>query len=116
MSAVLFAEGGGRCAQILLDVAAQIGRRGETEHVSNLIQCQRLVAQQAADVKRCVTDNPIVGGKAAHLLGHFGQVLGRDAQLVGIVSDLAVLTVIATLQHFQKTLHQLGILGMANKA
>ena len=93
---------------MLLHVAAEIGRRREAEHVGNAGERQGLVAQQAGNVEDGVAAYPVVGGVAAYLPGYFGQVFGRDAQLVGVPVDLTVLAERPVFQHVEETAHDGG--------
>ena len=95
---------------MLLHVTAEIGRRRETEQVGDADEGQRLVAEQAGDVEHGVAVYPIVGGITAYLAGNFGQVFGRDAQLVGIPVHFAVFAVRPVLQHVEEAAHDGGAL------
>ena len=87
-----------------------MGGGGKAEHVGDVGKRQAAVAQQAADVERGVARNPIRCWQTAHLLADLREILGRDAELVGIVTDVAVPAVIATLQQADELLHQLVLL------
>ena len=104
--ASLFAVLGGVEAEGTEDVAAEIGRRREVEHVRDLDKGQGLVPQQTGYVERGVTVDPVVGRISADRLRDLRQVFGRNAQGVGIIRHLAVITVVAVLQHIQETVHQ----------
>ena len=95
-------------AQVFLHEACEIRRRGEVELVADFGQGEALVAEQAADSQCGVARNPVVGGEAAHLLRHFGEIFRRDAELVGIVAYLAVSVEVAVLQQSKKAVHDLG--------
>lgn len=84
--------------------------RREAEHVADVGERERAVAQAAADVQGSVARDPVVGGQAAGTLRHLAQVLRRDTQFVGIVSNLAVLAEVAVLEHLDELFHQLVLL------
>ena len=94
--------------QIFLHEAREIGGRGEVELVADFGQGEAFVAKQAADFQCGVARNPVVGGEAAHLLCHLGEVFRRDAEFVGVVADFAVGLEVATLQQSEKAVHDLG--------
>ena len=95
-------------AQVFLHEAGEIRQGGEVELVGDVGQGKTFVAEQTANFQCGVTRNPVVGGEAAHLLRHFGEVFRRDAELVGIVADFAVGIEVATLQQSEKAVHDLG--------
>ena len=84
-------------AQVFLHEAGEIRQGGEVELVGDVGQGETFVVKQTADFQCGVSRNPVVGGEAAYLLRHFGEVFRRDAELVGIVADFAVCVEIAFL-------------------
>lgn len=61
MTSIAYKEWGfsvvrGGHAQILLHITAEISGRRETEHIGNLDESQRLVAQLAGDIEDSVTE------------------------------------------------------------
>ena len=80
----------------------------EIVHVGDIGQRQALVLQQMHQFDGCVTVNPRVGRETAHLLADLREILRRDAEFVGIVAHLAVLAIVATLQHPDEVVHHLS--------
>ena len=101
---------GGVEAEVAGDVVAEIGGRGETQHVGDGNERKRLVAQKARNLQRGITVDPEIGGITAHFLRDFGQVFGGDTELVGIPRNLTVRAELTVLQQGQKTVHNRGIL------
>ena len=97
-------------AQVFLYETGEIRQGGEVELVADFGQGEAFVAKQAADFQSSVARNPVVGGEAAYLLRHFGEVFRCDTKLVGIVADFAVRIEIAMFQKGEKTVHDLGVL------
>ena len=84
--------------------------RREAEHVSDVGERERAVAQAAADVQGSIARDPVVGWQTARTLRNLAQVLRRDTQFVGIVANLAVLAEVAVLEHLDELFHQLVLL------
>jgi len=80
------------------------------EAVADFGQGETLVAEQTADFQGRVARNPVVGGEAAHLLRHFGEVFRRDAELVGIIGNLAVIEECAVFQKGEEAVHDVVVL------
>ena len=106
----LFPEIGGLGSEIVLDVSAEVGEGREAEQVADFGKGACAVAQQSADVERGIARNPIVGRQSAHLFRHFAEIFGCDAEFVGVISYLAILSEIASFQQVDKLLHQLLVL------
>ena len=87
----------GRGTEVLLHVAGEVALRGEAVHVGNVGQREALVARQASDVDGGVSVDPEVGRVAAHLAAHLREILGRDAEFVGIIAHLTAAAVVAPL-------------------
>lgn len=104
------AVGGGVETEVVGDVVAEIGGRGETQHIGYSDKRQGLVAQETRNLQRRITVNPKIGGIAAYFLGDFGQVLGGYTELVGIPRNLAVRAELAVLQERQKAVHNRSVL------
>ena len=88
---------------MLLDVFAEERRIGETKTIAYLLDAQVGLFQAVANVLQDVFGNPLVGRLARLLLADDRQVLGRDAQLVGVRLDGAVLVVLSV-QQVEETL------------
>ena len=54
--------------KVMRYVSAEIGGRGEAEHIGNLYERKALVPKQTGDVERRITIDPKVGGITAHSL------------------------------------------------
>ena len=100
----------GLCAEVVLDITAEVCLRREAEAVGDVGEGEATVAQEATDVERRVARNPVGSRQSAHFLRDLGKVLRRDAKLVGIVGDVAVAAVVATLQQLDELAHQLVVL------
>ena len=100
---------GGGDTEVLTDVAAEVGCRGETEAESNLSESQRAVAQKAGELYGGVTVNPISRSAAADGFASLGEVFGRDAETGGIVGDVAAGAVVAALQHLKEAVHKVRV-------
>ena len=87
-----------------------MGEGGKAKHLADVGEGEAAVAQQTADIKRSVAGYPIVGRQATHLLRHIGEVLSRHAELVGVISYLAVAAKVALLKHLDELFHQLVLL------
>ena len=78
---------------------------GETEAVGDVGEREATVFEQMRELHGSVAVDPVVGRLTAHALADFREVLGRDAQLAGVPRHIAVLAVVATLQHGYETVH-----------
>jgi len=87
-----------------------VGEGREAEQVADFGKGACAVAQQSADVECGIARNPIVGRQSAHLFRHFAEIFGGDAEFVGVISYLAILSEIASFQQVDKLLHQLLVL------
>ncbi len=106
----LFPQVAGLCAEVVQDITAEMCLRREAEAVGNFGEGEATVAQEAADVERRVARNPVGCRQSTHFLRDLGKILRRDAKLVGIVGDVAVAAVVATLQQLDELAHQLMVL------
>lgn len=62
-----------------LDVTAEIGRRGEVEHLGNVHEAKAPVSQLAGNVQDREAVNPPVGRIAGNRLADFGEIFRSDA-------------------------------------
>ena len=97
-------------AKVFLHIAGEIRRRREIEPVADFGEREAPVAEQTADFQCGIARNPVVGREATHLLRHFGEVFRRDAELVGIIGDLAVLEKRAAFQKGEEAVHDVVVL------
>ena len=68
-------------AQVPLDIPAEIGRRGEVEHLGNVHETEAPVSELAGNVQDRETVDPPVGRIARDGLADFGEVLRSNAEL-----------------------------------
>ena len=94
-----------RSPEIVLDVAREVAEGGEVEAVGDVGEREALVFEQVREFHGGVTVDPVVGRLAADALTDFREVLGRDAQLAGVPCHIAMLAVIAALQHCHEAVH-----------
>jgi len=101
---------GGVETEVAGDVVAEIGGRGEAQHIGDGDERQGLVAQKARNLQRGITVDPEIGGITAHFLRDLGQVLGGYTEPVGVPRNLTVRAELTVLQQRQKTVHNRSIL------
>lgn len=85
-----------------------MGHTVEIHFIRNFL-CRKLsVHQQVPDFHDRELLNPVAGRASAHLSGYLVQMLGGDAQLLGIVGNRPVLAIAPPLQHLDETRHDDG--------
>ena len=68
-----------------MDVTAEIGRRGEVEHLGNVHETEAPVSELAGNVQDREPVDPPVGRIARDGLADFGKVLRSNAKFVRII-------------------------------
>ena len=85
---------------------AEVRDGREREHVGDVLQRQGRITQQAGDLQRRVTVDPMDSRLTAVELDGFGEVFGGHSEGIGIVRDLAVLAVVTVVEHGEERLHE----------
>lgn len=73
-----------RHTHMLLEILAEERLIGEVKALCYLLDAALCVAQKHAQLHRNVCVNPLVGCTFGHVLYRFGEIFGRDAQLLAI--------------------------------
>ena len=58
----------------------------------------------------CKARYPIVGGFSTHALADLGEILGGDAELISIITHLAMLHIISMFKHLHEARDDVGVL------
>ena len=86
--------------------AAEVRDGREREHVGDVLQRQGRVTEQAGDLQRRVTVDPMDSRLTAIQFDGLRQVFGGYAKGIGIIGYLAVLAVVTVVEHGEERLHE----------